>query len=839
MKNRFYFFIGLIFVLGVNLYLRTFTINFPQLKGPARQTVEENIRNSAIKATEKTYPDFSALTRDRLVEVFISQYKKDHQKEIKKKIQDEYAKLKSRYQDSRGQTYLMELDCWNWARYTQNVLLLGHPGDKLAGGYNLDTLMLAPSGSFLVWNHFLFRSSALLYRIFSLFAVIPLFTFLFYLPLVYAVIFFVLLYCVIFKYWGNLAAVITCLYVGFAPDFLLHSSAGWFDMDVLNLLLPLLAVWAYAKSADTKANKPKLAWIIFSAFWVGLFSFTWPGWWFIFALIAGYEVFSSVNVACAYFQYKEKPVVTFKAHLIYLSIFALSACFWVIVLSGYDPLNSLYPLIMNVVTLNKGLTGSVWPNVYITVSEIGKISLEGITEASGNTFLFFVALLFLLHLFLRTIKERKIAGFRRTFTIMLVFWFIGMFFACFSGRRFTAFLHLPMGCSLGIGVSQACAYFKKKGKNVIGYLILGAVLILGAQDFFNAYARAKTIFPLMNTDWYKVLTQIKEKTPVEGVINSWWDYGDWFKAVANRKVIFDGQSQNTPQAYWMADVLLSKNEEEAVKTLAMLNNGGNRAYEVINEGLKDPLRSALLLKKILGLKPEAARAALLSALPAPNAEKVMHLVFDKPPKAYFIVDNTMCDKLGSISYIGSWDFVKAYLAKKSEGPGLDAAKGYLAKIKAQDKEEIERFSREAVLADPDDLEEIVSERFKIHSRLLKGQETDGLVLFDKGFVFRPKEQRIYLYSPRLDRFRIPKSLFLFENNQLREVVYPNNELDLSLLVFKDKNEYRAVLLERPLADSLFVRLYFLNAAGLKHFKPFIEEKVAPDSFIRVFEIVWE
>ncbi|MCX5715058.1 MAG: hypothetical protein NT033_09760, partial [Candidatus Omnitrophica bacterium] len=226
MKKYINLLLGLVFVLSVNLYLRTFTINFPQLKDQARQIVEQHIQDIATATVKKTYPDYSVLTQDKLAENFALQFKNKNQKTLKKQIQEEYAQLRSRYQDASGQTYLLEMDCWNWARYTQNILLFGHPGDKLMRGYNLDNLMLAPSGGIIMWNQFLFWLSAFIYRIFCLFHPVALFAFLFYLPLFYTAIFLVLLYLVISRYWGNLAAVIACLYVGLAPDFLLHSFAG-------------------------------------------------------------------------------------------------------------------------------------------------------------------------------------------------------------------------------------------------------------------------------------------------------------------------------------------------------------------------------------------------------------------------------------------------------------------------------------------------------------------------------------------------------------------------------------------------------------------------------------
>ncbi len=39
---------------------------------------------------------------------------------------------------------------------------------------------------------------------------------------------------------------------------------------------------------------------------------------------------------------------------------------------------------------------------------------------------------------------------------------------------------------------------------------------------------------MIDDAWYNVLTLIKERTPQEAILNSWWDFGDWFKVIGNR-----------------------------------------------------------------------------------------------------------------------------------------------------------------------------------------------------------------------------------------------------------------------------------------------------------------
>lgn len=646
----------------------------------------------------------------------------------------------------------------------------------------------------------------------------------------------VLLYLFCFNHWGNICAIISCLYIGLAPIFLSRSSGGWFDMDILNLLFPLLIVWTYLMVYKTNVFKLKTLWIFFSSFWVGLFCFTWPGWWFIFLVVILYEIFSLVSLLFVYWRGNEKDLVLLKRRLLFLAFFLLFSCLWIIVFSGLAPLLSLSDQLKEAITLNKPLTGFLWPNVFSTVGELRRPDFYQIANAAGGMGLFLPALVSILILLIRTLRNKKCTDFEREFRLILLFWFMSMFFASLKGIRFVMFILIPLGVSLGWIINEAYTYFKNKKKGV--HLIVGATLIILLCEFINnGYREAKQSFPLMDDNWNKILTALKEKTPQKAVINSWWDFGDWFKAVSKRKVIFDGQSQNVPQAYWMAYALLTDNEEEAINILRMLNNGGNSAFEAINRHLRDPFKSVLLLKRVLLLDSKEAKETLMKFLPMPTAKEVIKLIFDRPQRAYFIVDYTMLEKIRTISFLGNWDFAKVYLAYNINKKGKNRITDYL-KESIMDKQKIDKLYQEATLISKDNLDIWISHRYNFYGKLVNGQIKNDIVLFDNGLVYNPKEQTIFLYYPRDTKYKIPKSLFLFENSSgaLKETVYPGNDLDFSALILKNQENYQAILLDSQLAKSLFVRLYFLNGSGLKYFKPFTEEN--EDGYIRVFEIIW-
>ena len=82
--------------------------------------------------------------------------------------------------------------------------------------------------------------------------------------------------------------------------------------------------------------------------------------------------------------------------------------------------------------------------------------------------------------------------------------------------------------------------------------VMAALIVMFAR---RAQGAAEHIFPLVRDKWYRTLHIIRDKTPAQTIVNSWWDFGDWFKVIGRRRVIFDGQSQHTPQAYWMAKAI--------------------------------------------------------------------------------------------------------------------------------------------------------------------------------------------------------------------------------------------------------------------------------------------
>lgn len=831
-------FLGL--AVSLNLYFRTFTVNFPQFLHYAKNAVEESIRRGVSLEINRRFAQYDPLAKERLIKTTVGEYKRQNKKNVKKQIYLLYNKLKDRYQDENGQTYLMELDCWHLARYVDDVTQHGFPGDEIVDGKKKDNLMLAPNGSFLLWDDFLLYFSAFLYNVFSFFKRMPLFAFLFYLPLLFIIFFVVALFLFTYKNTGPLGAYISCLVVGLAPIFIPRSCAGWFDKDILNLFFPIMVVWTYPMIYETDTFKKRLIWLMLASFLVGLFCFTWTQWWFIFLIIILYELCSCAGNLLSFQWKKDKDrLPSFKRHFICLVVFIIVSIFWVLIFSGSRPLIFLYNQVRDAIVLSKPLVASIWPNVYSTVGELRRVQMNEIVRSVGGPLIFIPSFFCMIIISIRNLSSQVYRGYRRSSTIILIIWFITMFFACLQGIRFVMFLTVPLGIFLGWLLNDLYYYFNSINIRRIRYeglIMVGVISIALSMGILNkANNVAKGIFPLMDDTWYKVLNIVKNNTPKNAILNSWWDFGDWYKVVSRRRVIFDGQSQEGPQARWMGRVILSQDEKEAIGILRMLNNGGNKAFEVMNEYIKEPLKTVLLLESLLVLEPEEAKERLREFLPEEGIQKVMKLLFDKPDPAYFIVEYTMLSKMPAISYLGNWNFSKVYMVQNFNKKEKDIIIDYLVSL-GKDNQEVRRLYQEVFLIPDKELEKWISRPVQFYSGIIYGKKKGDRIFFQNGFVYDLKRQAVYDNNGR-----IPRSLFVVINKRLIEVVYPNANLPFSILVIKDKVEektrYRAVLLDRDLGKSIFVRLYFLKGLGLKHFKSHVEVEEG-DNFIGVYKIVW-
>lgn len=101
------------------------------------------------------------------------------------------------------------------------------------------------------------------------------------------------------------------------------------------------------------------------------------------------------------------------------------------------------------------------------------------------------------------------------------------------------------------------------------------IIILGSSAYWGCYisyeyfstpdmilrGRTQEGEPIQFQDWQEAMMYLREMTPKDSIVASWWDYGYIINVVGNRTTIVDNATTNYTQIAWMGYALMSPPEE--------------------------------------------------------------------------------------------------------------------------------------------------------------------------------------------------------------------------------------------------------------------------------------
>jgi len=833
-SSKFISFLLLALCLGVNIYVRLFPVHLPQFESRAVLEVTAEIATKISTQYAKEGGLSSAKINQKMQDEILN-----NPAEFNKKVEKKYQELKAPYQDAGGQTYLMELDPYYWAQYTEDVLQRGYPGTLRKDGKHYDDRMLAPKGHPIPYARVFPYFSAFLYKVASPIHPMPLSVFLFYLPVFYATCFLALLYFFMKRWSGDLPAFLTVFSMGLMGICVQRGGAGWYDSDMMVLTMALAVAWLLLEAVKRGQSKFKeIAFSCAAACVQGIFFVTWSGAWFMWAVAACFFIFS---IAGLFTESCRDGADRKKRFLIYgvsaAIFFALSGLL-MYVLVGVNIVQYILDFLKwQRLGVAWSSEGSIWPNALYTVSELGPLNLKAIASSFYAPWIFALCSLGLIFLcFAGWRKKRQDLG------IFMLCWFAFMFAASFKANRFLLYLAVPLFVGLGAFLgSELPRKITHEGRGLnrlagtaiflflVGFLIF-KILTIGL-------ASSEQVIPLMNDGWYKAMAQVEKKTAPNAIINSWWDNGTFFKYYGKRRVIFDGATQiQGALCYWMARALMEKDEKKALSILRMLNNDSSETFDRLLPYLRNPFVCERILEKLMAVnRAEGEKILSREKVPAAVARETLDALHAVPAPAFLIVEESMLAKMPSISFLGKWDFSKLFAYRNRNEPEPKVL-SELREIFDLTEEKAMRVYEEGKSAGVDAAgQEALSQRELFYGTALKGKLSKNLLHFNNGLILDPKSKDVLWYSPSQGQFLIPKKNIFFENGQRKEVLRNDGDLDRTVVFNERKNEIQSLVSDDDLAESLLTRLFFLKGEGLKRFKIFYADE---ENKIYIYEILW-
>jgi dolichyl-diphosphooligosaccharide--protein glycosyltransferase len=316
-----------------------------------------------------------------------------------------------------------------------------------------------------------------------------------------------------------------------------------------------------------------------------------------------------------------------KEDLLYLGIILIPQ-FWYVYQGPFHLYEQVKTLVFNIRKTTEESLYKDFPNIYMSVSELQKVSFkEAILSCIFN---FYLGILGLLGAFLFFILNL------RRMLYILPFFGIGLL-VFFSGARFAMYLAPFLGIGLGYlfdllssNLLPAFGLFVEKEKRMIVTFIIGVIFII-FLGFIQKPAIGYTSYPKIDSFLVKDMIYLKKHTPENSAIWTWWDYGFAFQLYARRATYHDGASQRTPKTYFVARTFSTKNPQEAWNIISFITNYGLAG---VSHFLKSGISAKELLKKI----------------------KQGKLVKEIKTPVYWVFTKDLIPKFTWINYFGTYNF---------------------------------------------------------------------------------------------------------------------------------------------------------------------------------------
>lgn len=462
---------------------------------------------------------------------------------------------------------------------------------------------------------------------------------------------------------------------------------------------------------------------------------------------------------------------------------------------------------------------------------------------------------------------------------LVMVWFLAALHLASDGLRFLLLLGPPFGIACAVAVSRLYVWVRSLTLGASGWYravattLLFAVLALALmQPVRWGYATARNYTPPMNDAWWDTLTNIRDASPSDALVNTWWDYGHWVKYVAERRVSSDGGSLLTHVPHWLGKALVSPSDRESIGVLRMLDCGSDAtplpegqqgAYGKIRATGRDPITAYAIVEALVTLDKTAAHAYLAHhGFTVSQQADILRSTHCVPPETYLILSSALLQKRQSWMHLGLWAPRQAHIAKHTQFlPPEEAVADLMERFGYTEQQAAELYAKVRAQAPKGRLEGFIAPaRGRLLPRWLPChavRNTSGMVCdiqvrmhaagpLLEAFVYNPT-------SPQDARLRvrraagesiaegvteeIPAVVVLADVLQKEDVTFPSPTYsDLGVLV--DIPNQRILVGSPPLLQSTFISLMYLDGRYTTYYEKFDERSTLVGERVVTWKLNW-
>lgn len=895
------FFVILIpLILAVDVRMQS--SDWPITDNWARDSVFNNIKGQISNQINQQYPNLPSQNRDALVEAEFQKQLNANWPQIQQQIEATSNFFKQHFQRDNGVNYMPDIDTYYWYRYAQNILDHGHPGDELRDGAPWDNHQLAPFGRavtkdmfpsyFIAYFHSflrMFNPSIDLMQSMSLY------------PVFIAAISTVLVFLIALKITNQLGALFAAILFSVNSTFLGRTLYGHADSDAWVVFFSVLVTWLFFEIFSRKRLWTALLLATLAGIAVGLFSFSWIGWWYIFDFILIMVAASLTYLVIADFKEVRKDwlgffkrndvklvvlgtVVFFFVSMITVSIFLDSSSFF----NGL-----LGPLAFS--TIKSPVYASLWPNVLTTVAELNEGSINHGINSVGGKFMFFISIMGVLLILTRKFGKKELlvilgsglfywwlvwkgtgigdipfvillsipwgvailltlrekgALLNVKYAILLILWFAASLYAVSKGVRFAMMLAPAFGVAFGASIGILYDFFNKwlsrefhihKVITSIMLVLLFFIILVGPVK--NSYGAAGSDLPIVNDVWWNSLTAIKQNSTMDNaIITSWWDFGHHFKSIADRPVTFDGTTQTAHAAHWVGNLFMIPDERKAIGILRLLDCGRGTAPKVLQEKTQDAVEMVGIMHELALLDKEKADELLTEkGFTQEERDGILSRTNCDPPEGYAIASGDMIGKSGVWAHFGSWDFVKAdiwFNVRKMPEP---EAVSYLMERHNYTQERAENVYFEVKnIRDDSEANRWVAPwpGYGGTTNCRRNSPDQELFGCDNGYQFNYTNKEVFGIQNG-QTVRPSKISYVTKEGMAHKRMNGTTAGFGLTLIPENSNHFVGIISSPELTGGMFTRMFYSQGHGLRYFEPVRHDRGIIGTEVHVYKADWE
>lgn len=848
----------------------------------AENSVNNYYQNQVLQQINSQFPDLSDATKQSLAQKNYNEYIAKNSAQIQEQVKTVSQQYKDVFKRSDGQTYILDLDSYTFYQNVENYVNNGHFGTHIVNetpytDRNAPQGLPATNGSFheylliilYYFMHALFKTD-LMQSLFY-FAIILA-------PLTVIPAFFIAKRISNSNIGGFIAALLIATHQGIIS----RTGGGAIDTDIYTILFPLYFMWMFIETLHAIDLKKKLTYAVLTSITAAFYALAWSGWWYVFDIAIGTLItIIIIEIAkCGLFSRCDGAGLGNKIFLhIKNEVYALATLFistfvfmtgvhfasWRDITAGLMKFKFFIMGPIGFLNLKAVAVTSTWPNIMTTVAELNPSSLDNVLSGVGGTIYFIIAILAMAILVYKDFHNmfiKKTDSRHYQFSLLFLLWIIATLYPAITAVRFLLVVTTPIVLLIGIffGLFDKALehYFDTTVKKSICKIAILLIALLTINPLVKVgYAVAQQEIPLMNDMWYDSLTYVKANTPNNTIMTSWWDYGYFFTAIADRPITFDGGWQTDWGAHWIGKSLLSNDEKTTIGILRMMDCGQNTAFDILDSKVNYTPKSIETLNKIIVLDKEGARKYLQNNkadlnLDDADIEKVLEYTHCNAPPAVYITSGDMIGKSGVWGHFGNWDFERAEIHKElGDAPKSEAIKTLTTKFNKSFTEANQIYADLHKLSDDNFITSwpsYMSSRIAC-SNLDDYYECRVPMQQNSVAVFKVDKITYETYAESNDKKirYYPEKVVYYKDGNINSkdnsiVTNSSNLLPFGIILIpdQDRTSMTAMIASKEQADSTFTKLFFFNGQGMDCFKKLYEQDnpIGNDKVI-VWNVDWE